>query len=257
MNPLHAAEPVPPVSNSPYLPMTRRYLSPLYIRVEDIPEYQRLTTPQRQHVSELAGSLQAKNRTPDLIDRDHVWTVKRQALELIFAAGLSPSRQDACDQHIAREGDPLKDWSHWCALAEIHGSDWRRWPADVADPRRAAAARTARAMRARAPFHAWLQWIADEQLASAQQAALSAGMSIGLIADLAVGVHPGGADAWARQDLVVRGIRVGAPPDEFNRRGQDWSQPPLHPPGCEARGAAVRRIAAAAFRHAGALRMIM
>ena len=42
VNPLHAAEPRPPVSPSPYLPMSRRQVSPLYLRVEDIPEYQRL-----------------------------------------------------------------------------------------------------------------------------------------------------------------------------------------------------------------------
>src|SRR5215469_4879078 len=37
VNPLHAAEPLPPVSASPYLPMTRLFTSPLYLRVEDIP----------------------------------------------------------------------------------------------------------------------------------------------------------------------------------------------------------------------------
>ena len=54
-------------------------------------------------------------------------------------------------------------------------------------------------------------------------------MDTGIIGDLAVGAHPGGADAWAHQDLLVRGLSVGAPPDEFNQRGQDWSQPPWHP----------------------------
>ena len=39
INPLHAAEPLPPVSPSPYLPMSRRFVSPLYLRIEDIPEY--------------------------------------------------------------------------------------------------------------------------------------------------------------------------------------------------------------------------
>ena len=31
INPLHAAEPRPPVSPSPYLPMSRRWVSPLYL----------------------------------------------------------------------------------------------------------------------------------------------------------------------------------------------------------------------------------
>src|ERR1700729_898845 len=50
INPLHAAEPKPPVSASPYLPMTRRYVSPLYLRVEDIPEFGRLEPGQRERI---------------------------------------------------------------------------------------------------------------------------------------------------------------------------------------------------------------
>ncbi len=39
VNPLHAAEPVPPMEPSPYLPTSRRFANPLYLRVERIPEY--------------------------------------------------------------------------------------------------------------------------------------------------------------------------------------------------------------------------
>ena len=109
---------------------------------------------------------------------------------------------------------------------------------------------------AAAGFHSWLQWLADEQLASAQRAALAAGMGIGIIADLAVGSHPGGADAWTHQDKIVRGISVGAPPDGFNQLGQDWGQPPWHPGRLAAVG--YRPLASlfeAALRHAGGLRV--
>ena len=50
VNPLHAAEPLPPVSPSPYLPMTRLFTSPLYLRVEDIPEYARLPAPEQGRI---------------------------------------------------------------------------------------------------------------------------------------------------------------------------------------------------------------
>ncbi len=38
INPLHAAEPLPPVEDSPYLPATRRFINPLYLHIEDIPQ---------------------------------------------------------------------------------------------------------------------------------------------------------------------------------------------------------------------------
>ena len=72
VNPLHAAEPQPPVSPSPYLAMSRRQLSPLYLRIEDIPEYQALSAGDRARVEALAAPLRAASTTAALIDRDAV-----------------------------------------------------------------------------------------------------------------------------------------------------------------------------------------
>ncbi len=255
-NPLHAAAPAPPISDSPYLPMSRRYVSPLYLRVEEVEEYQQLKGAQRQYVDELAEPLRAASRTPDLIDRDRVWAAKLLALELVSQVGRSPARERSYRQFTEREGAELAAWARWCALAERHGSDWRRWPAELADPGCAARVTGSGPLAARAEFHAWLQWLADEQRAEAQRAALAAGMSIGVIGDLAVGVHPGGADAWAHQDMLVRGISAGAPPDGFSQRGQDWAQPPWHPQRLAAAGAApLADLLRAAFRHSGGLRV--
>ncbi len=113
-----------------------------------------------------------------------------------------------------------------------------------------------RARANRVEFHAWLQWLAAEQGAAAQRAARQAGMDIGVIADLAVGAHPGGADAWARQDVIVTGISVGAPPDEFNQRGQDWTLPPWHPGRLAAQaGRPLGDLVAATTRNAGGMRV--
>ena len=229
VNPLHAAEPAAPISPSPYLAMTRRHLSPLYLRIEDVPEYARLSAGDRARVDALGAPLRAASQTAALIDRDAVWAAKRAALEIIRAAGLSPERQAELDAFRARDTEAVQDWATWCAIAEVHGPDWRTWPAALADPRSPEVATLRRARADRVEFHAWLQWLTTEQAAAAQRAARQAGMSIGVISDLAVGAHPGGADAWARQDVIVTSMSVGAPPDEFNQRGQDWTLPPWHP----------------------------
>jgi 4-alpha-glucanotransferase len=257
INPLHAAEPLPPVSPSPYLPMTRRYVSPLYLRVEDIPEYGELDAAQRERIEALAAPLRATNATAELIDRDAVWTAKRAALEIIYQVPLSDRRRREYERFRRDQGRDLADWAQWCVLAERHGPDWRSWPEPLRQPRGGAAG-THVPPGPLAPgedFHAWLQWHADQQLAAAQRAALAAGMETGIITDLAVGAHPGGADAWAHQDLLVAGLSVGAPPDEFNQRGQDWSQPPWHPRRlAEAGYRPLADLFRAALRHAGGLR---
>jgi 4-alpha-glucanotransferase len=112
------------------------------------------------------------------------------------------------------------------------------------------------AQAGRVDFHVWLQWLAAEQADAAQRAARRAGMSIGVISDLAVGSHPGGADAWAQQDVIVTSVSVGAPPDEFNQRGQDWTLPPWHPDWLAAQaGRPMADLVAATTRHAGGLRI--
>ncbi len=256
VNPLHAAEPLPPVSPSPYLPMTRRYTSPLYLRIEDIPEYGRLPAPERSRVDALGSPLRARNATSDLIDRDAVWTAKRTALKIIYAVSLSEARRAQYERYRQHEGSDLDSWSAWCALAEQHGPDWRRWPQDARAQRPGSEVVARYHLQAEADFHSWLQWLADEQMEAAQRAALDAGMGTGVIHDLAVGVHPGGADAWAQQDLYVRGMSVGAPPDGFNQLGQDWGQPPLHPQRLAAAGyRPLAGLYASGLRHAGGLRV--
>ena len=62
VNPLHAAEPLPPVSASPYLPMSRRWVSPLYLRIEDIPEYRELSGSERERLTQLSAPLRDASR---------------------------------------------------------------------------------------------------------------------------------------------------------------------------------------------------
>ena len=256
VNPLHAPEPLAPISPSPYLAMTRRHLSPLYLRIEDIPEYARLSPGDRARVDALGAPLRAANRTAALIDRDAVWAAKRAALEIIHAAGLGSARRAELDAFREHDQEAIRDWATWCAIAEVHGPDWRAWPAALANPRSAEVAALRRERAGQVDFHVWLQWLAAEQADTAQRAARRAGMSIGVLSDLAVGSHPGGADAWAQQDVIVTGVSVGAPPDEFNQRGQDWTLPPWHPGWLAADvGRPIAELVAATTRHAGGLRI--
>jgi 4-alpha-glucanotransferase len=255
INPLHAAEPAPPISPSPYLPMSRRFISPLYLRVEDIPEYALLPAGQRQRIADLAAPLRASNTGRGLIDRDAVWTAKRAALEIIHASPLPPGRRAAFGRFLVAEGQALDDWATWCALAEVHGADWRVWPGGLRNARSGEVRKERERLGGRVRFHAWLQWVAAEQRAAAQAAARAAGMSTGVIGDLAVGASPGGADTWALADVLATGVSAGAPPDEFNPRGQDWSLSPWHPGHLAAAGyQPLASLVRAGFRHSGGLR---
>ncbi|MQA84182.1 MAG: 4-alpha-glucanotransferase [Streptosporangiales bacterium] len=256
INPLHAAEPVPPMEPSPYLPSSRRFANPIYLRIEDVPEYLSLPRDERSRVEALAAPLRARNATLDLLDRDACWAAKRAALELLHSVPTTPERRAAYEAFRAREGTALVDFAAWCALADEHGPVWRRWPAELHDPRSPAVAAAGDRLAGRIDFHCWLQWLLDEQLGHAQREAREAGMPVGIVHDLAVGVNPGGADAWLLQDVLASGASTGAPPDAFNQQGQDWAQPPWHPYRlAEAGYAPYRDLLRYTFRHAGGLRV--
>lgn len=229
VNPLHAAVPGAPTDPSPYRPSSRRFPDPVYLRVEDIPEFAYVEEAERERlrgVLERAVRLRESVLEKDaLIDRDAVWELKREALELVREVPLGPGRRAAYVDFLAREGEALEDHATWYALAEVHGSNWREWPAALRDPRSPETARARGELMDRVDFHCRLAWLTDDQLTAAQRAARDAGMPIGVVHDLAVGVHPDGADAWAQQEYFAAGMSVGAPPDAFNSLGQDWGCP--------------------------------
>jgi 4-alpha-glucanotransferase len=228
VNPLHAAEPTVPMEPSPYLPTTRRFANPIYLSVPAIAEVVELPEGVRARIDELATQAAAQNRG-ERVDRDAAWTAKREALRLIHAHGLDGARAAGYAAYVAREGEGLERFATWCALAEVHGLPWTLWPDELQDPDQPAVADFAAAHAEAVDFHRWLQWQLEEQLARVQRDISAHGMTVGVVHDLAVGVHPFGADSWSLGPALARGVTVGAPPDQFNQLGQNWNQPPWRP----------------------------
>jgi 4-alpha-glucanotransferase len=254
VNPLHAVAPGLPQEASPYFPASRRFANPLYLAVEELPEVALLAPADRETVLRLGAEARALNDAP-LVDRDAVHRAKSEALELLFRVE-APARRRALAEYRTRQGQGLEDFALWSAIAERHPGPFQRWPAHLRAPDAPGVAGAREHLADRVTYHAWLQWLCAEQRAEAQRAAREAGMPVGLVHDLAVGVDPGGADAWAQQDVFARGMTVGAPPDSFNQRGQDWRLPPWRPDRLRAAGyAPFRDMVRAVLADAGGIRV--
>ncbi|TQR83546.1 4-alpha-glucanotransferase [Mycobacterium hodleri] len=248
LNPLHAPGPTHPVQPSPYTPSSRRFANPLALRIEHVDAYRRADPDTRAEVD----ALRVSASTPR-IDHDLVWAAKRSALELLWR---SEGRPDPFDASGTAVSDGLRDWATYCALAERHGGRWSRWPEVLRDVTNPAVAAARRELEPRIAFHAWVQLQCAEQLGAVRTAASDAGMSLGVLHDLAVGVDADGADSWALADVLATGVSVGAPPDNFTPRGQDWGLPPWRPDRLAATGyAALRDMLRAVLVHADGLRI--
>jgi 4-alpha-glucanotransferase len=220
-------------------------VNPLYLRVEDVPGAASLA-----ELVSLAEQGRALN-SERLIDRARAWAVKSKALESLFDRFEQGTSAPDLDRYIARQGWPLDGYTTFCALAERHGLPWQGWPSPYRRPtsQRVAAFAAGAEGKRRKRYHAWLQWLCDDQMAAASS-------STDLVCDLAVGVDGEGADAWLWQDVFAMGIRVGAPPDDFNIDGQDWGLAPWDP--WKLRGAAYEpyiETLRAAMKHARGLRL--
>ena len=254
INPVHASQPVSPLENSPYLPVSRRWLNPIYIRPESIEEYASLPQASRVAIEQLSDESRQFAIREDLIDRDRSWEAKRKALEIIFAAPRSYHRQSQLDRFIERGGSELSNYALWCALVEREGTI--ELPEDLARSSAPRVELERLELADRVDFYQWCQWVVAEQLEHAQLVAREVGMEIGIMADLAVGVHGYGSEKWSRPELFASGMSVGAPPDVYSQQGQNWSQPPWSPRSLAESGyLPLRDMVRAALCNSGAVRI--
>lgn len=191
----------------------------------------------------------------NLIDRDWSWYCKLGALKLIHAQGLSPHRKKQYQEFCEQQGEALKRFALWNVLVEKYGFPLPENYSSFNSEAVQSFMQTPESQKD-SDFYQWLQWIIFEQLQTVQETCKAQGMSLGIMHDLAVGIHSSGADVWANPELFAKGISVGAPADMYNQLGQNWSQPPWLPQALEKTAyQPIREVVKAAAQMGGALRI--
>jgi 4-alpha-glucanotransferase len=252
LNPLHALFDDRPEQASPYSPNSRLFLNPLYIDVAAIPEFPGV------RAAGLEAAIEGLRRA-DLVDYAGVGEAKRHALRLTyerFGRIASAERRAAFAAFRAERGEPLARFASFEHLRRRFAGPWWEWPAEWRTPDAARLTALDREAGDDIGFFAFVQWVADAQLAQCQAKSRALGLPIGLYVDIAVGVEAGGADAWSEPDAILNTLSIGAPPDLWNSAGQNWGLSGFSPSGLAARQfAPFRAMLGEAMRHAGAIRL--
>jgi len=260
LSPVHALFTADPTRFAPYSPSSRLFLNPLHAAPALVLGDEQVTAAIRD--VGLHDSL-ARLEAEQFIDYTASAAAKLDLLRALFDGFIGGPDADGSlgadfASFRAEGGDLLRQHAVFEALQADRTPElnWRQWPTDLRDPASAAVAAFADARRRDVMFHEFLQWLADRSLAAAQRRAREAGMRIGLIGDLAVGMDPMGSHAWSRQNDILLSLAVGAPPDLFNPRGQDWGLTTFSPRALE-NGGFVPFIATlrAVLRNAGGIRI--
>ncbi len=246
---------------TPYSPSSRLFYNALYADPADMFGAERVAAC-AAHMAAAVGE------TSGLIDWPRAARNRVALLRALYddfckadLVGLSPLAQDflafraaggeALEAHAlfeALHADQFRrDFTKW---------NWRDWTPALRDPASRAVAAFARENAGAVGFHVFAQWLVDRSMARAQGRALAAGMRVGLLSDLAVGMNAGGSHAWSAQSDVLLGLSIGAPPDMLAPLGQNWGLTTFSPRALRASGyAPFLATLRAALRNAGGVRI--
>lgn len=264
-NPVHALFPAASHMYSPYSPSSREFLNIMHIAPDMLEEF--TTTPEGKNaLKDLKAAKDYKAaRDAKLVDYTAVYALKTKAFEAAFAlfeTHATPDRTAAFEAFCHQKGNSLTRHATFEVIFEAEFAKdptvtaWQDWPEDLRSPDSSTVTKLVAQNPARIRYYKFLQWVAHAQLEAAQNRAQAAGMRIGLYLDLAVGMVPGGAEAWGEPASVVHGMSLGAPGDAANPDGQKWNLAPLDPIALREDGFRVfRRTLSEVMRPAGIVRI--
>ncbi len=266
INPVHALFPKKSTLYSPYSPSSRRYFNVMHIAPDMVPELNKSRIGKVVLREIFTSQEYSHARGAALVDYELVYRLKWRALHTAFQVmenhKPSNARKKAFLKFIEKEGESLQRHALFEAIAEFLVTeneplyDWTKWPQDLQDPNTQASRSFAEKHASSLRFYTFLQWLAAEQLAQAQQRAKAAGMKVGLYLDVAVGMVPGGAETWGNKDEVATNVSLGAPGDAANPDGQKWNLAPLNPEALKQTGFKLfRETLGATMANAGMVRI--
>jgi 4-alpha-glucanotransferase len=210
-----------PCDPSPYAPVSRLLWNEFYLDISRAPELEHCPEAQAILASDSFRAALDRLRQSPLVYYREEMALKRQVLELLSRC-VTGARADQMEQFLAGRPE-VEDYARFRAVMEKRGEVWHRWPQRLRD----GDVRNGDYEENVRRYHAYAQWLAQEQVRELSRPGREGGA--GLYLDLPLGVHPEGYDAWRRQDLFVPDCAVGAPPDPLSAAGQNWGFSPIHP----------------------------
>ncbi len=268
INPITALFADAPEDASPYCATSRIFLNPLYIDTDVVPEA--LECPAYKAFKESPDFKKTVARTREChkVLYTDVAQLKYKALHILFEffkkihlSAAVTARGKAflafCDGHqpfltnfatfqVLREQ----------AIRQKKSLCWWKWEKGFQHPQDTKIKALQTKYADDILFIQYQQFLAFEQYGKTAAIYQSGQLPIGLYTDLPIGVGENSAEVWSNQTAFMRDVTAGAPPDTFNKKGQDWSLAPFHPFGLKQLGyEPFVRVIRSAMAGAGAVRI--
>jgi 4-alpha-glucanotransferase len=236
---------------SPYSPASRLFWNEFYLDILTIPEFALCGTAQKLVRSKSFQCELEHFRHSLLIDYPSEMALRRQVLEKLacfFFESDSPRRKQL--SRFLRDHPQVEDYAHFRAACDHTRLPWHKWPQHMRD-RNLRAGDFSEAAR---NYHLYVQWVTHEQITALTRN--SRARDVQFYLDLPLGVHADSYDLWRERNVFAMGASVGAPPDAFFSKGQNWGFAPLHPQRLREQGYRyLREVLQFQMRHTGMLRL--
>lgn len=181
---------------SPYTPFSKLFWSEFYVDLNTSSNLKRLD-----------GILKEEIKKVNLSKRiDYETIIKIKEKVAATAAEQAIKNEDNPVKRYIKEHPELEEYARFRASKHVSSKE---------------------EYEARFKLHLYLQTLAQIQLE--RVASYGKRLGVKLYLDLPLGCSTDGYDSWRWGRLFVKDVYVGAPPDSFFPRGQNWGFNPLHP----------------------------
>ena len=217
-----------PNENCPYSALSTYAIDPVYLSIENIPEYQQCEKAQKV-VKELREDIDAWRKS-ETTKFKQIKAAKYRVLWETYIYFLQEEKL----KNTPRYKDFLEFNKHkfaWLVPYAIFRSakdigswnSWLEWQDDLKNPDIKFLKTFTRDNYQKVMFYVYIQWLLDAQMHEARKVAKE--NNISLCGDIPFGVNFESADVWGNQKRYLLDAEIGAPQDQFSQGGQKWGLP--------------------------------
>lgn len=197
INPLHLNDPEDILGISPYSAVSRQFKTPLYLSIcpvnEENQRFFEYNKAWKEKIKCLSDLFSSTDQDKEFVE---------------YKNSLCPAlRQD------------LKYFAVFCFLREKFGKNWQSWDERLRNFDTVILDKIYNENQKDVVFYEYLQWLIEKDLQQIDN----------LCSDLGFGSVKSSFDVWSNQELYALTAEYGAPPDDFNPKGQKWGFPAIIP----------------------------
>lgn len=186
---------------SPYSPLSAFALNPIHISLGHMVR------------SESLQPLRKLNEE-ELIPYEKVLKYKEQVLRKCFGEDFGKISKGEDFKNFVKGNSWLLDYARFKILKERYQwISWKEWPKNHLSD----------IPQAEIDYHTYVQFICFSQLISVKKYAES--KNVLLKGDIPFLITLESADVWKHPEMFLTNLSAGAPPDQYNAEGQNWSAP--------------------------------